>query len=220
MVHLSWTPACLARMDPHRLGRIEVKLSFLHGTSKDVYGNYKRGASNTLLVTLFPLIVRQKYQNEFLFVHSWFAVKGLMSVYLETLIHSVRCLLVWNKIFCDAPNISSTVVNIYQMGGGWGTIFCIIGRLLSVCLIVTQTWRDGRERYKWGVPPTYDIWWLLQIQVNNGKLLTSTWEKIYFSVIPLLIFYLGTGAGSMGCQELCENFKESISVSLLHRNWS
>ena len=220
MVHLSWTPACLARMDPHRLGRIEVKLSFLHGTSKDVYGNYKRGASNTLLVTLFPLIVRQKYQNEFLFVHSWFAVKGLMSVYLETLIHSVRCLLVWNKIFCDAPNISSTVVNIYQMGGGWGTIFCIIGRLLSVCLIVTQTWRDGRERYKWGVPPTYDIWWLLQIQVNNGKLLTSTWEKIYFSVFSLLIFYLGTGAGSMGCQELCENFKESISVSLLHRNWS
>ena len=81
-----------------------------------------------------------------------------MSVYLETLIHSVRCLLVWNKIFCDAPNISSTVVNIYQMGGGWGTIFCIIGRLLSVCLIVTQTWRDGRESYKWGVPPTYDIW--------------------------------------------------------------
>ena len=41
-----------------------------------------------------------------------------MSADFETLAHSVRYLLVRNKIFCDAPNISSTVVNIYQMGGG------------------------------------------------------------------------------------------------------
>ena len=182
----------------------------------------KRGVCFIAVGYTLPLIVRQKniILQSFCLNNLNLTQKAWCLSNFVTPIHSVRCLLVWNKIFCDAPNISSTVVNIYQMGGGWGTIFCIIGRLLSVCLIVTQTWRDGRERYKWGVPPTYDIWWLLQIQVNNGKLLTSTWEKIYFSVFSLLIFYIGTGAGSMGCQELCENFKESISVSLLHRNWS
>ena len=112
-----------------------------------------------------------------------------MSVWFWTLARSVRFLLVWNKIFCDAPNISSTVVNIYQMGrGGWGTIFCIIGRLLSVCLIVTQTCRDGRESYKWAMPPTYDIWWLYKFRSTRKTKYKSLWKKIYFSVLlPLTL---------------------------------
>ena len=107
-----------------------------------------------------------------------------MSANFETLAHSVRYLLVRNKIFCDAPNISSTVVNIYQMGrGGWGTIFCIIGRLLSVCLIVTQTCRDGRESYKWAMPPTHDIWWLYKFRSTRKTKYKSLWKNLLFSFV-------------------------------------
>ena len=85
----------------------------------------------------------------------------------------------WNKIFCDAPNISSTVVNIYQMGrGGWGTIFCIIGRLLSVCLIVAQTCQDGRESYKWAMQCLLHMTYGDCINSGQqGKLNTSHFEK-------------------------------------------
>ena len=174
MVHLSWTLACLASMAPHQLGRIEVKLSFLHGASKDVWGNYEKGGC---WFHPFPWLLGNI--RDFLFLN--LPQKAWCLSDFETLAHSVRYLLVWNKIFCDAPNISSTVVNIYQMGrGGWGTIFCIIGRLLSVCLIVTQTCRDGRESYKWAMPPTYDIWWLYKFRSTRKTKYKSLWKKFTF----------------------------------------
>ena len=72
MVHLSWTLACLPSLDPHRLGRIEVKLSFLHGASKDVWGNYEKGGFRAVgSFSRLRLIVRQKYYiTEFLFEQS------------------------------------------------------------------------------------------------------------------------------------------------------
>ena len=107
-----------------------------------------------------------------------------MSVYLETLIHSVRCLLVWNKIFCDAPNISSTVVNIYQMGEAGGQIFCIIGKLLSVCLIVTQTCWDGRERERATSGHSY-IWHMV-----TGKFrATRQTYNLQITFVKVLLFY-------------------------------
>ena len=144
------------------------------------------------------------------------------------------------------------MVSVYQIGECWGTIFCIIGRLLSVRLIVTQTSLDGGGRHKWG-RRAHVIWWMWYPQVYvrklhhknnfyvNKKLLIWTnqtlfhwvvsslrnlqqfinlWQSnvlksfIFFFLILCLWSSMWTGARCIRCQELCENYKESISVSL------
>ena len=85
----------------------------------------KRGVCFKAVGYTLPLIVRQKniILQSFCLNNLNLTQKAWCLSNFVTPIHSVRCLLVWNKIFCDAPNISSTVVNIYQMGGRLGDNF-------------------------------------------------------------------------------------------------